>query len=85
MMRITKIHDYAEDESTQTLQIISAVTTEGCIVSEREYEYKIEDENDINFGKTLVGTDITLSAPYLDTKAPVLRTLEELTLMEDDA
>lgn len=91
-MRNVKIHDYAEDDSTQTMQIISAVTAEGCIISEREYEYEEEDENSINFGKTLTGIDITLSVPQIDTEAQVYRTLEELaeqitaeelTLVED--
>lgn len=87
-----KIHDYADDESTQTLQVISAVSAEGCVIAEREYEYVEEDENNINFGATLMGTEITLSVPYLDIEAQVYRTLEELaeetladelTLVED--
>ena len=92
-MKITKVHDYAEDEDTQTLQVISAVTAEGCVISEREYEYEVEDENDINFGNTLTGTEITMSVPILDTdEVQVYRTLEELaeettaeelTLVED--
>ncbi len=77
-MKVTKVKDYAEDESTTTLQIISAVTPEGCVISEREYEYEVEDENDINFGATLTGTEITLSVPILDTEEQVYRTLEEL-------
>ena len=72
------IKDYAEDESTTTLQVISAVTAEGCVVSEREYEYEVEDENDIDFGATLTGIEITLSVPILDTEEQVYRTLEEL-------
>ncbi len=72
------IKDYAEDESTTTLQVISAVTAEGCVISEREYEYEVEDENDIDFGATLTGIEITLSVPTLDTEEQVYRTLEEL-------
>lgn len=83
-MRITKIHDYADDESTQTLQIIRAITSEGCVISEREYEYVEEDENDINFGETLTGIEITMSVPKLNTKKQVYRTLEELALVEDE-
>ena len=92
-MRITKVHDYADDESTQTLQVISAVTNEGCIISEREYEYVEEDENDINYGLTRTGTEITMSVPRLDIEEQVFRTLEELadeitaeelTLVEDE-
>jgi hypothetical protein len=78
-MKVTKVKDYAEDESTTTLQIISAVTAEGCVISEREYEYEVEDENDIDFGATLTGIEITLSVPVLDdTEEQVYRTLEEL-------
>ena len=77
-MKVTKVKDYAEDESTTTLQIISAVTAEGCVISEREYEYEVEDENDIDFGATLTGIEITLSVPALDTEEQVYRTLEEL-------
>lgn len=92
-MKITKVRDYAEDESTQTVQVISAVTAEGCIIFEREYEYEEEDENSIDFGETLMGTEITMSVPTLDTEEQVYRTLaelaeetlaEELTLVEDD-
>jgi len=91
-MKVTKVKDYAEDESTQTLQIISAVTPQGCVISEREYEYEVDDENDIDFGATLTGIEITLSVPILDTEEQVYRTLEELaeettaeelTLVED--
>jgi len=91
-MKVTKVKDYAEDESTTTLQVISAVTQEGCVISEREYEYEVEDENDIDFGATLTGTEITMSVPFLDTDEQVYRTLEELaeevdaeelTLVED--
>ena len=91
-MKVTKVKDYAEDESTTTLQIISAVTAQGCVISEREYEYEVEDENDIDFGATLTGIEITLSVPKLDTEEQVFRTLEELaeettaeelTLVED--
>lgn len=77
-MKITKIHDYAEDEDTQTLQVISAVTAQGCVISEREYEYEVEDEDNIDFGATLTGIEITLSVPCLNTEEQVYRTLEEL-------
>ena len=79
-MKVTKVKDYAEDESTTTLQIISAVSLEGCIISEREYEYEVDDENDIDFGATLTGKEITLSVPVLDTEEQVYRTLEELAV-----
>ena len=87
------IKDYAEDESTTTLQVISAVTAEGCVISEREYEYEDEDENSKTFNQKLTGLEITLSVPMLDTEAQVYRTLEELaedvtaeelTLVEDE-
>ena len=91
-MKVTKIRDYAEDENTTTLQVISAVTPQGCVISEREYEYEVEDENDIDFGATLTGIEITMEVPFLDNDAQVYRTLEELaeevtaeelTLVED--
>jgi len=91
-MKVTKVKDYAEDESTTTLQIISAVTPEGCVISEREYEYQDEDENSRTFNQKLTGIEITLSVPILDTEEQVYRTLEELanevsaeelTLVED--
>ncbi len=92
-MKVTNIKDYAEDESTMTVQIISAVTPEGCVISEREYEYEVEDENSIDYGATLTGTEITMEVPFLDTEEQVYRTLEELaeeidteelTLVEDE-
>lgn len=82
-MKVTKVKDYAEDESTTTLQVISAVTNEGCIISEREYEYEEEDENSRDFGKTLNGTEITMSVPCIDTEAQVYRTLEDLAAETD--
>jgi len=86
-MRVTKVRDYADDDSTNTLQRISAITTEGCIVSEREYEYEGSG------GETLTGIEMILQVPELNTEEQVYRTLEslretkadELTLVEDDA
>jgi len=92
-MRITNVKDYAEDETTTTVQVISAVTQEGCIISEREFEYEVKDENSIDFGETLTGIEITMEVPVLDTEEQVYRTLEELaeeitseelTLVEDE-
>ena len=92
-MKIINVKDYAEDESTTTVQVISAVTQEGCIISEREFEYEVKDENSIDFGATLTGIEITMEVPVLDTEEQVYRTLEELaeeitseelTLVEDD-
>lgn len=91
-MRVTKIHDYADDDSTNTLQRISAITTEGCIVSEREYEYEDGDENSKTFGETLTGVEMILQVPELNLEDQVYRTLEslretpaeELTLVEDE-
>lgn len=92
-MRVTKIRDYADDDSTNTLQRISAITSEGCIVSEREYKYEDEDENSKTFGETLTGTEVILQVPELNTEEQVYRTLEslqetmadELTLVENNA
>jgi hypothetical protein len=95
-VKSVKIHDYAEDGDTQTLQVITGVTEHGCVISEREYEYEVEDENDIDFGATLTGTEITMSVPQLDTdEVQVFRTLadlaeetsitaDDLTLVEDE-
>lgn len=90
-MRVTKVRDYADDDSTTTLQRISAITSEGCIVSEREYEYEDEDENSRTFGETLTGVEMILQVPELNLEDQVYRTLEslretpaaELTLVED--
>lgn len=76
-MKVTKVHDYAADESTQTVQVISAVTKEGCIVTEREFEY-----TDLGTGAVQVGTEITLEVPHLNTEEQVYRTLEDLAASE---
>lgn len=75
-MRITEMKDYADDDNTQTLHIISAVTSEGCVVSEREFEYEDEDENSKTFGQTLIGIEMILQTASIEDQ--VLRTLEEL-------
>ncbi len=90
MMKITKQKDYADDDSTVTVKTILGVTSEGCGVIEREFEYEDEDENSKTFGETLTGIETILEMVDLD--AAVLRTLEELaeevdgdelTLVED--
>lgn len=91
-MRVTKVDDYANDDSTNTLRKISAITSEGCIVSERKYKYKDTDENSLSFGQTLTGTEVILQVPEIDLDTQVYRTLEslqetvakELTLIEDE-
>jgi len=73
-MKNVKIHDYAEDDDTETFQVITGVTAQGCVISEREYAYQEED--------TLViktGVEITMSVPVLDTEAQAFVTLEELS------
>ena len=90
-MKITKIKDYANDDSTNTLHRISAITSEGCIVSEREYQYEGEDENSRTFGETLTAVEMILQVPTFNTEEQVFRTseslkeptAEELTLVED--
>jgi len=81
-MKVTKVRDYASDDSTDTVQKISAITSEGCIVSEREYEYTDEDENSLSFGQTLTGTEFILQVPEIDLDTQVYRTLE--SLQEDE-
>ena len=44
-MKITSTHDYADDSDTQTVEVITSVTTEGCIVSEREYAYHARNQD----------------------------------------
>ena len=91
-MRVTKMRDYADDDSTSTSHRISAITTEGCIVSEREYEYEDENEDSRTFGETLTGVEMILQVPELNLDDQVYRTLEslqetlaeELTLVEDE-
>lgn len=87
-MKHVKIHDYAEDGDTETFQVITGVTVEGCVISEREYAYQEEDTLEIK-----TGVEITMSVPIMDTDEQVFRTLEELaeenepeelTLVEDE-
>ena len=77
-MKIVNIHDYADDESTQTLKVISGVTAEGCAVSEREYAYRVRDHGEIR-----TGVEITMSTPDPDLEENGYRTLEELTAEAD--
>lgn len=88
-MKNVKVHDYAEDGDTETFQVITGVTAEGCVISEREYAYQEEDTLEIK-----TGVEITMSVPVMDTDEQVFRTLEdlaeensltaeELTLVED--
>jgi len=72
-MKNVKIHDYAEDGDTETFQVITGVTAQGCVISEREYAYQEEDTLDIK-----TGIEITMSVPMLDTEAAAFITLEEL-------
>lgn len=83
-MKIREQKNYEDDDSTVTVRTILGVTSEGCGVIEREFEY--EDEN----GETLTGVETILEMVDLDEQ--VLRTLEELgegvtsdelTLVED--
>lgn len=90
-MRVTKVRDYADDDSTNTLQVISAITSEGCVISEREYEYEDADKNSKTFGEILTGVEMILQVPELNLEDQVYRTLEslretpaeELSLVED--
>ncbi len=91
-MKVTKVDDFANDDSTNTLRKINAITSEGCIVSEREYEYEDTDEDSLSFGQTLTGTEVILQVPEIDLDTQVYRTLEsllettteELVLIEDE-
>jgi len=90
-MKITDCKDFEDDDSTVTVRTILGVTSEGCGVIEREFEYEDEDENSRTFGETLTGLETILEMVDLDEQ--VLRTLEELseeitaddlTLVEDE-
>lgn len=76
-MKVTKHKDYTDDISTVTVQTILGVTSEGCAVTEREFEYEDKDENSRTFGQTLTGIETILEMVSLDDQ--VLRTLEELS------
>lgn len=87
-MKSLKVHNYADDGDTETVQVITGVTAQGCVISEREYAYQEEDTLEIK-----TGVEITMSVPMLDTDAEVFVTLEELaeeitaeelTLVEDE-
>ena len=87
-MKNVKIHDYADDGDTETFQVITGVTAEGCVISERGFTYQEEDTLEVKDG-----VEITMSVPVLDTEEQVFRTLEdlaedvtaeELTLVEDE-
>lgn len=72
-MKNVKVHDYAEDGDTETFQVITGVTAEGCVISEREYAYQEEDTLEIK-----TGIEITMSVPTLDLEGQVYVSLEEL-------
>lgn len=89
-MKSVKVHDYAADGDTETFQVITGVTAQGCVISEREYAYQEEDTLEIK-----TGVEITMSVPVMDTEAAAFVTLEELaeensitaeelTLVEDE-
>lgn len=79
-MKITSTHDYADDSDTQTVEVITGVTTEGCIVSEREYVYQEEDTLEIK-----TGIEITLAVPQMDLEDQVFISLEQLRAEAEDS
>jgi len=74
-MKITNVKDYSQDDSTQTVECISAVTEHNCIVMERKYTY-MEDNDPTMEIKT--GLEITLTVPNLSLEDQVYRSLEDL-------
>ena len=74
-MKITNVKDYSQDDSTQTVECISAVTEHNCIVMERQYTYMEDDDPTMEI-KT--GLEITLTVPNLDLEDQVYRSLEDL-------
>ena len=72
-MKIIKMKDYSDDDSTQTLETVNVVTEQNCIVEERLYSYLEEDTLEVKHG-----LEITLEVPKLDLDDLVYRTLEDL-------
>ena len=64
--------DYSEDDTTQTLSVITDVTQCNCLVSEREYSYLDEDTLEMR-----EGVEITLETLSSEND-PVYRSLEDL-------
>lgn len=69
-----EVKDYSEDDTTQTLSIITDVTEHDCLVSEREYTYIEEDDPTLEVKQ---GVEIVLETLSTDDD-PVYRSLEEL-------
>lgn len=69
-----QIRDYSEDDTTQTLSIITDVTEHDCLVSEREYTYIEDDDPTLEIKQ---GVEIVLETLSSDDD-PVYRSLEEL-------
>jgi len=77
---MSDIHDYAADGDTETFEVITGVTAEGCVISEREYAYQEEDTLEIK-----TGIEITLAVPQLDLDDQVYVSLEELRAEAEDS
>jgi hypothetical protein len=69
-----EVKDYSEDDTTQTLSIITDVTEHDCLVSEREYTYIEDDDPTLEVKQ---GVEIILETLSTDDD-PVYRSLEEL-------
>jgi hypothetical protein len=69
-----EVRDYSEDDTTQTLSIITDVTEHDCLVSEREYTYIEDDDPTLEVKQ---GVEIILETLSTDDD-PVYRSLEEL-------
>ena len=73
-MKNVKVHDYAEDDSTTTVRVLTATTMQDCAVSEREFLY-----DNLETGETdLTGVEIILQT-IEEEDEPVYKTLDELT------
>lgn len=73
-MQRKQVKDYSDDDSTQTLSIITDVTEHDCLVSEREYTYIEEDDPTLEVKQ---GVEITLETLSSEND-PVYRSLEDL-------
>ena len=75
-----EVRDYSDDDTTQTLSIITDVTECNCLVTEREFSYLEPSEfapDDCEIPNTKYGVEITLETLTVEDD-PVYRSLEEL-------
>lgn len=78
-MKITRIREFGNEDTTMTLRIIEGETCEGTIVTERQATEKVDTEFS-KAGDTII--HVTLESPSLENQ--VYRTLEELAAENDE-